>query len=181
MGYVKTYRNSKNIMNPATVEFYTQTSLGSSTALSWVYSLSASGRVIRIPCRSNTQYVIKPYGDALAANIWRVGTVITSNVPTPDATVVPVNTIANSDTPPAKGTYLWTGNNIQYIVLQIPSSIYTDINDFKTMIGLYIVSSEAEVTPPNCEPYNTVAWYDWIKQKTVTTWIDGDSKKAPFE
>lgn len=176
MGYIKTYRNSKNKINPATVEFYPQTSLGSSTALSWVYSSSASGRVVRIPCSSNTQYILKPYGDALAGNFWRIGTVNSSAVPNPDSTVVAVNTIANSDTPPVKGTYFWTGNDIQYIVLQIPGSIYTDINDFKTMIGLYVVSSSTDPTPITCEPYNTKAWYDWIKRKTATAWTDGENK-----
>ena len=60
MGYVKTYRNSKNVMNPAEVNFYPQTSLGSTTTLIWNYSASASGRTVRIPVKPSTQYIIKP-------------------------------------------------------------------------------------------------------------------------
>lgn len=180
MGYIKTYRNSKNIMNPATVGIYSQTSLGSSTALSWVYSSTAGGRVIRIPCLGNTQYVLKPYGNALAGNIWRVGTVTTDDVPNADTTVVAVTTVISTSTPPANGTYFLTGRYVKYIVLQIPASIYTDINDLKTMIGLYQVSSNTEPTPINCEPYNITNWYDWIKEKTASGWTDGTTGKAPF-
>lgn len=180
MGYVKTYRNSKNVMDPATVGIYIQTSLGSSAALSWVYSSSASGKVIRIPCSGNTRYVLKPYGDALASNIWRIGTVTTDDVPTPDTTVIPVTTIVSSSTPPTNGTSFLTASNIKYIVLQIAGSIYTDINDLKTLIGLYQVSSNTEPTPITCEPYNVTAWYDWIKRKTASGWTDGTSQKYPI-
>ena len=64
--------------------------------------------------------------------------------------------------------------------MQINSSLYTDINDFKTMIGLYEVRGEGEPTPPTCEPYNVTDWYDWIKRKTETAWTNGTSGKAPF-
>lgn len=180
MGYVKTYRNSKNVMNPAEVNFYPQTSLGSTTTLIWNYSASASGRTVRIPVKPSTQYIIKPYGDATTSTIWRIATCDVEDVPTASTISVPVQTVANSAIAPANGTYLWTGSNVKYIVMQINSSLYTDINDFKTMIGLYEVRGEGEPTPPTCEPYNVTDWYDWIKRKTETAWTNGTSGKAPF-
>lgn len=181
MGYVKTYRNSKNVMNPAEVDLLPNTTLlGTSTTLNWNYSASASGRTIRIPCKPSTQYIVKPYGNALSSTIWRIATCIVDDVPTASVTSVPVFTIISSDNVPSNGTYMWTGSSIKYIIMQITSSSYTDINDLKTMIGLYEVSGETEATPPTCEPYNTTAWYDWIKRKTATSWTDGESEKAPF-
>ena len=120
MGYVKTYRLSKNVMNPAQVEFLTQTSLGgSASTLNWTYSASASGRTVRIPCKANTQYRIKPYGDALNTSIWRIATCNTDDVPngTVGPTTVPVQTIAAATEAPTGGTYMWTGSDVKYIVM----------------------------------------------------------------
>lgn len=180
MGLVKTYRNSKNKMDPAEVEFYTQTTLGSSTTLSWSYSSTASGKTIRIPVKPSTQYRIKPYGVALSSTFWRIATCTTDDVPTASVPTIPVQTVVSSTVAPGAGTYVWTGSAVKYLIMQINSSIYTDIDDFKTIIGLYEVNGETEVTPPTCEPYNTTAWYDWIKRKTETTWTDGTTGKAPF-
>ena len=180
MGYVKTYRNSKNIMNPAEVEFFTQTTLGTGVSLNWTYSATSSGRTIRIPVSPATQYRIKPYGDALSSSIWRIATYAVDDVPTENVPSVPVQTVATSTTAPAAGTYVWTGSAVKYIVMQITSSIYTDIDDFKTMIAIYEVNRESATTPSTCEPYNTIGWYDWIKKKTADGWANGDSKKAPF-
>lgn len=176
MGYIKTYRNSKNKINPTEVDLLSNTSLGASTTLQWTYSATASGRTIRIPCKSGTQYRIKPYGDALSSSIWRIATCTVDDVPTASVTSVPVTTIVSSDSVPAAGTYLWTGSSVKYIIMQITSSIYTDINDLKTMIGLYEVSGQTDPTPITCEPYNTTGWYDWIKRKTATAWTDGENK-----
>lgn len=180
MGYVKTYRNSKNKMNPTEVELLSNTSLGASPTLQWTYSATASGRTVRIPCKAGTQYILKPYGDALSSTIWRIATCTVDDVPTAGEPSVPVSTIISSSSVPANGTYMWTGSSVKYIIMQITSSIYTDIDDFKTIIGLYEVSGEAETTPSNCEPYNVIDWYDWIKRKTATAWTDGESEKAPF-
>lgn len=182
MGYVKTYRNSKNVMNPAEVGIYSQTSLGNTATLSWVYSSTSSGRTVRIPCKAGTRYIIKPYGDALSSSIWRIATTSSDDIPngTTGPSTVPVQTIVSSNTPPINGTYMWTGSSVKYIVVQITSATYTDIDDLKTMIALYEVSGEGETTPPTCEPYNTIGWYDWIKRKTNSGWTDGNSEKAPF-
>lgn len=181
MGYVKTYRLSKNVMNPAQVEFLTQTSLGgSASTLNWTYSASASGRTVRIPVKSGTQYRIKPYGDALNSTIWRIATCNTDDVPNATTTTVPVQTVAAATEAPAIGTYVWTGSDVKYIVMQINSTLYTDINDFKEMIGLYEVSGEEEITPSTCEAYNTTGWFDWAKRKTATSWTDATTAKAPF-
>lgn len=105
-------------MNPAQVEFYTQTSLGgSTTTLQWTYSASASGRTIRIPVKSGTQYRIKPYGDALNSTIWRIATCNTDDVPTASATNVPVQTVASATEAPTGGTYVWTGSDVKYLVM----------------------------------------------------------------
>ena len=176
MGYVKTYRLSKNVMNPAEVEFFTQTTLGNGVALNWAYSSTSSGRTIRIPVSPATQYRIKPYGDALSSSIWRIATCAVDYVPSEDVISVPVQTVVSSSTAPAGGTYVWTGSNVKYLVMQITSSLYTDINDFKNMIGIYEVSGETEPTPATCEPYNVTGWYDWIKKKTADGWTDGGNK-----
>ncbi len=182
MGYIKTYRNSKNVMNPAEVNFYSQTSLGASTTLVWTYSSTASGRTVRIPVKPNTQYIVKPYGDAVSSTIWRIATCNSEDIPngTVGPTTVDVRTIVSSTSAPANGTYLWTDNDVKYIVMQINSSIYTDINDFKTLVGIYEVSEETTPTPSTCEPYNITDWYDWIKKKTASGWTEGNSEKAPF-
>lgn len=182
MGYVKTYRLSKNVINPAEVGIYPQTSLGNSLTLVWTYSSSASGRVIRIPCKPNTQYIIKPYGDALSSTIWRIATTTSEDIPngTTGPTTVDVQTIASLSAAPAKGTYFWTGGSVKYIVMQIPGSVYTDINDLKTMIGLYEVSGEGEQTPATCEAYGITGWFDWAKRKTATSWTEATTEKAPF-
>lgn len=181
MGYVKTYRLSKNKLNPAEVGIYPQTSLGNSAALVWTYSSTASGKTVRIPCKANTQYIVKPYGDALSGNIWRICTCSSDDIPSSSGpTTVDVRTIVSSNTPPEKGTYLWTGSDIKYIVLQIPGSVYTDINDLKTMIGLYEVSGANDATPSTCEAYGITDWYDWAKKKGDTLWVNATTAKAPF-
>ena len=177
MGYAKTYRLSKNKMNPAEVTFYSQTSLGTSATLSWVYSSTSSGRTVRIPVKPSTQYRIKPYGDALSSVIWRIATCAVDDYPTENQTVVPVQTVVSSTAVPVAGTYVWTGSNVKYLIMQITSSLYTDINDFKNMIGIYEVTGESQPTPATCEPYNVTGWYDWVKEKTASGWTDGDTKK----
>lgn len=182
MGYVKTYRLSKNVMNPAEVNFYPQTSLGNSAVLVWTYSSSASGRTVRIPVKPSTQYIVKPYGDAASSTIWRIATCNSEDIPngTVGPTTVDVRTIVSATEAPANGTYIWTGNDVKYIVMQINSTIYTDINDFKTMIGIYEVSGAGEITPATCEAYGVTGWFDWAKKKTATTWTDATTAKAPF-
>lgn len=176
MGYIKTYRNSKNKINPSEVDLLSNTSLGATVTLQWTYNASSSGRTIRIPCKANTQYIIKPYGDALSSTIWRIATCTVDDVPTASVSPVPVQTIVSSNTPPINGTYMWTGSAVKYIVVQITSATYTDIDDLKTMIALYEVSGQTDPTPITCEPYNTTAWYDWIKRKTASGWTDGENK-----
>ena len=180
MGYVKTYRLSKNKINPAEVDLISNTSLGPGPTLSWTYSATASGRTIRIPVKPSTQYIIKPYGDATSSTIWRIATTNSELYPTASATSIDVSTIAVPTEAPANGTYMWTGSSVKYIVMQINSSLYTDINDLKTMIGLYEVSGEGEQTPATCEAYGVTDWYDWAKRKTATSWTDATTAKAPF-
>ena len=182
MGYVKTYRLSKNKLNPAEVNLYSQTSLGNSVVLVWTYSSTAGGRTIRIPVKPSTQYIVKPYGDAASSTIWRIATTTSEDIPngTTGPTTVDVQTIASSSSAPEKGTYFWTGSDVKYIIMQINSSLYTDINDLKTMIGLYEVSGEGEQTPATCEAYGVTDWYDWAKRKTATSWTDATTAKAPF-
>ena len=183
MGYVKTYRNSKNLINPENVYRLDYSSLSPASSAyepgeNWRYSPGAAtpGCCYRIPVKPSTTYTLQYYDDSDSPTIiWRISETDSSNIPTAQIPV-PCTKIVYEEQAPTDGSTFTTSADTNYLVIQISRSKASTVSIFCTLVGLY----DGTVAPNSIEPYNTTDWYDWIKRKTASGWTDGESEKAPF-
>lgn len=166
MGYVKTYRNSKNLFDKNNADVYNKVFI-SIVNSNWSIT-SGDGKTVRIPINPSTTYSIS-IDSSIESNIFRVLSVSTNDIPIADS---PVNgTILVSSSVNNTATFTTLANTI-YIILQFTYTVFDDC------INTLMLCTES--VPYTYEAYNVTAWYDFCKLKTADGWTDGTPQKAPF-
>ena len=166
MGYVKTYRNSKNLFNKQNAEIYEATNVDAD--LNKWNKYSGTGKTIRIAVSPSTTYSIS-IDSSIETAVFRVLLVATNE--TPDFGTPVLGTTAVASSADNTGTFT-TAADTQYIVMQFTAAVFDDCVN-----SLMLVSGGV---PYNYEAYNVIAWYDFCKLKTADGWTDGTPQKAPF-
>ena len=166
MGYVKTYRNSKNLFDKTGADVYEGTNV-SPEQQSW-NKYSGTGKTIRIAVSASTTYSLSIDPQIITA-VFRVLAVATSTEPDAGAPVSGTILITSSSDNTATFT---TAADTQYIVMQFTATVFDDCVN-----SLMLVSGSM---PYSYEAYGVTAWYDFCKKKTADGWTDGTTAKAPF-
>ena len=164
MGYVKTYRTSKNLFDKSNADIYEQTVIQSSQ---W-QKYSGTGKTIRIAIDELTTYSISIDSD-IDTSIFRILSINTDTIPISGTPVSGTTLISTSDDNTATFT---TGENDKYIIVQFSASLFDSAID-----SLMLVKGGV---PYDYEAYNVTAWYDFCKKKTATGWADSTAQQAPF-
>lgn len=166
MGYVKTYRNSKNLFDKSTADIYEGTNVGTDEA-KW-NKYSGTGKTIRIAVSPSTTYSVS-IDASIETAVFRALIIATNATPESGSSVVGTSVIASSTD--NTGTFT-TAADTQYVVMQFTATIFSDaVNSLMLVTGS---------VPYSYEDYNTTAWYDFCKKKTATGWADSTAQKAPF-
>lgn len=164
MGYVKTYRNSKNLFDKTNADVYEQANI---TNAQWV-KYTGTGKTIRIPVSEITEYSVS-IDSAIETSVFRILAITTDDIPvigTPvDGTILTSSSADNTAT-------FTTTVSTKYIILQFSANIFDNAID-----SLMLVNGGV---PYDYEEYNVTAWYDFCKLKTADGWTDGTPQKAPF-
>ena len=166
MGYVKTYRNSKNLFNKINADIYEATNVDAEQG-KW-NKYSGTGKTIRIAVSPSTTYSISIDLNVETA-VFRVLLVATNATPELGTPVLGTAAVASSTD--NTGTFT-TAADTQYIVLQFTAAVFDDCVN-----SLMLVSGSV---PYSYEAYNVIAWYDFCKLKTADGWTEGTPQKAPF-
>lgn len=166
MGYVKTYRNSKNIFDKTNADVYEQTNIV--VADSQWNKYTGTGKTIRIPVSASTQYSIS-IDSAIETSVFRVLAITTDDIPVIGTGVY--GTVLVSLSSDNTATFTTTGST-KYVILQFSATVFDDaINSLMLVVGS---------VPYNFEAYNVTAWYDFCELKTASGWTPGTPAKAPF-
>lgn len=166
MGYVKTYRNSKNLFDKTGADVYESTNIV--VADSQWNKYTGTGKTVRISVSASTTYSIS-INSAIETSVFRVLAISSEDVPAVGSPVYGTNLITSSADNTA--TFTTTGTT-KYIILQFSATVFDDaINSLMLVAGS---------VPYNFEAYNITAWYDFCELKTATGWTPGTPAKAPF-
>lgn len=166
MGYVKTYRNSKNIFNKQNADIYEGTNVDAELG-KW-NKYTGTGKTIRIAVSPSTTYSIS-INSNIETTVFRVLLVATNLTPELGTPVPGTAAVASSTD--NTGTFT-TAADTQYIVMQFTAAVFDDCVN-----SLMLVSGSV---PYDYEAYNVTGWYDFCKLKTADGWTDGTPQKAPF-
>lgn len=166
MGYVKTYRNSKNLFDKSNADVYEATNIV--VADSQWNKYSGTGKTLRIAVAASTTYSIS-IASNIETNIFRVLAISSDNIPVVGTGVYGTNLITSSDDNTATFT---TTASTKYIILQFSANVLDNAID-----SLMLVNGGV---PYTYEEYNVTTWYDFCKIKTASAWTDGTPAKAPF-
>lgn len=166
MGYIKTYRNSKNLFDKSTADIYEGTNVGTDEA-KW-NKYSGTGKTIRIAVSPSTTYSVS-IDSSIETVVFRALLISTNATPESGSPVAGTSVISSSTD--NTGTFT-TAEDTLYIVMQFTAAIFDDCVD-----SLMLVSGNV---PYSYEAYNVTAWYDFCKKKTATGWADSTAQKAPF-
>lgn len=166
MGYVKTYRNSKNIFNKQNADIYESSNVDS-VIETW-NKYTGTGKTVRIAVSPSTNYAIS-IDSNIETTVFRVLELNTNNVPVIGTPVTGHSLVASSSDNTATFT---TAADTEYIVMQFTAAVFDDC-----IHSLMLVSGSV---PYSYEAYNVTAWYDFCKKKTADNWTDGTTEKAPF-
>ena len=166
MGYVKTYRNSKNLFDKTGADVYESTNIV--VADNQWNKYTGTGKTVRIPVSASTTYSIS-INAAIETSVFRVLAISSEDVPAVGSPVYGTNLITSSAD--NTGTFTTTAST-KYIILQFSATVFDDaINSLMLVAGS---------VPYNFEAYNVTAWYDFCELKTATGWTPGTPAKAPF-
>lgn len=166
MGYVKTYRNSKNLFDKTNADVYESTNIV--VAENQWNKYTGSGKTVRIPVSASTTYSIS-IDSAIETSVFRVLAISSEDIPVVGSPVYGTNLITTSAD--NTGTFTTTAST-KYIILQFSATVFDDaINSLMLVLGSVSYNFEA---------YNVTAWYDFCKKKTATGWADSTAQKAPF-
>ena len=166
MGYVKTYRNSKNLFDKTGADVYESTNIV--VADNQWNKYTGTGKTVRIPVSASTTYSISINAD-IETSVFRVLAISSEDIPAVGSPVYGTNLVTSSAD--NTGTFTTTGST-KYIILQFSATVFDDaINSLMLVAGS---------VPYNFEAYNVTAWYDFCKLKTADGWTDGTPQKAPF-
>lgn len=166
MGYVKTYRNSKNLFDKSNADIYDSTLIDTGSS-KW-NKYDGTGKTVRIPVSPSTNYAIS-IDLAIETSVFRVLAVSTSDVPIIGSPVSGITLMAQSEDNTAIFT---TDTNTLYIVIQFTSAVFDNCVN-----SLMLVNGSV---PYKYEAYNITAWYDFCELKTASGWTPGTPAKAPF-
>ena len=166
MGYVKTYRNSKNLFDKTNADVYENTNIV--VADSQWNKYTGTGKTIRIAVSASTQYSVS-IDSAIETSVFRVLAIATDDIPVIGTGVYgTVLVLSSSDN---TATFTTTGST-KYVILQFSATVFDDaINSLMLVVGS---------VPYNFEAYNVTAWYDFCELKTASGWTPGTPAKAPF-
>lgn len=166
MGYVKTYRASKNLFDKTAADIYEATNVDADLG-KW-NKYSGTGKTIRIAVSPSTTYSIS-IDSSVETAVFRVLLVATNETPDLGTPVFGTTAVASS----ADNTSTFTtAADTQYIVMQFTAAVFDDCVN-----SLMIVNGSL---PYNYEAYGVTAWYDFCKKKTADGWTDSTPQKAPF-
>lgn len=166
MGYVKTYRNSKNLFDKTGADVYESTNIV--VADNQWNKYTGTGKTVRIPVSASTTYSIS-INAAIETSVFRVLAISSEDVPAVGSPVYGTNLITSSAD--NTGTFTTTAST-KYIILQFSATVFDDaINSLMLVAGS---------VPYNFEAYNVTAWYDFCELKTASGWTPGTPAKAPF-
>lgn len=166
MGYVKTYRNSKNLFNKQNADIYEATNVDSELA-KW-NKYTGTGKTIRIAVSPSTTYSISIESN-IETTVFRVLLVATNATPEIGTPVMGSTAVASSTD--NTGTFT-TAADTQYIVMQFTAAVFDDCVNSLMLVN--------DSVPYNYEAYGVTAWYDFCKKKTADGWTDSTAQKAPF-
>lgn len=166
MGYVKTYRNSKNLFDKSNADVYDSTNIVPADS-QW-NKYTGTGKTIRIAVAASTNYSIS-IASNIETSVFRVLAIASDNTPVVGTPIYGTNLITSSNDNTATFT---TTASTKYIILQFSANIFDNAID-----SLMLVNGGV---PYAYEAYNVTAWYDFCKLKTAPAWTDGTPAKAPF-
>ena len=166
MGYVKTYRASKNLFDKSNADIYEGSNVDS-TLETW-NKYTGTGKTVRIAVSPSTNYAIS-IDSNIETTVFRVLELNTNNVPVIGTPVTGHSLVASSADNTATFT---TSADTLYIVLQFSAAVFDSCID-----TLMLCTGSV---PYNYEAYGVTAWYDFCKKKTADGWTDSTPQKAPF-
>ena len=166
MGYVKTYRNSKNLFDKSTADIYEGTNVGTDEA-KW-NKYSGTGKTIRISVSPSKTYSVSINSNIETA-VFRALLIATNATPEIGSSIVGTSVISSSAD--NTGTFTTAADTL-YIVMQFTAAVFDDCVN-----SLMLVNGSV---PYSYEDYNVTAWYDFCKEKTADVWTDSTAQKAPF-
>lgn len=166
MGYVKTYRNSKNLFDKSNADVYDSTNIVPADS-QW-NKYTGTGKTIRIAVAASTNYSIS-IASSIETSVFRVLAIASDNTPVVGTPIYGTNLITSSNDNTATFT---TTASTKYIILQFSANIFDNAID-----SLMLVNGGV---PYAYEAYNVTAWYDFCKKKTADGWTDSTAQKAPF-
>ena len=166
MGYVKTYRNSKNLFDKSNADVYESTNIV--VADNQWNKYTGTGKTLRIAVAASTKYSIS-IASSIETSVFRVLAIASEDIPVIGTPVYGTNLITSSTDNTATFT---TTASTKYIILQFSANIFDNAID-----SLMLVNGGV---PYAYEAYNVAAWYDFCKLKTASAWTDGTPAKAPF-
>lgn len=166
MGYVKTYRASKNLFDKSTADIYEGTNVGTDEA-KW-NKYSGTGKTIRIAVSPSTTYSVSINSNIETA-VFRALLIATNATPESGSSIIGTSVISSSTD--NTGTFTTAADTL-YIVMQFTAAVFDDCVN-----SLMLVNGSV---PYSYEAYNVTAWYDFCKKKTADGWTDSTAKKAPF-
>lgn len=165
MGYVKTYRNSKNLFDKTSADVYEGTNI-SPEQQQW-NKYSGTGKTIRIAVSSSTTYSLSIDAE-IETSVFRILAVATNAVPGDSPVAGTILITSSTD----NATTFRTAADTLYIVIQFTAAVFDDcVNSIMLVNGS--VSYDYET-------YGVTAWYDFCKEKAASGWTDGNSEKSPF-
>lgn len=168
MGYVKTYRNSKNLFDKSNADIYPSTNISTVQGYERWAVYDGVAKTVRIPCSVSTTYAIS-IDSEIEQTVFRILLINTKSVPVADNPIYGTLIVSSSDDNTA---VFETLSDTKYMVIQISSAVFNDAID-----TLMLCTGNV---PYAYEAYDTTAWYDFCKKKTADGWTDSTAQKAPF-